>query len=88
MNDNKLMLNDYRFFVFGLYPPEQKFTITITIEQLAYSRKDGEDVWTILSSLEIGPHKRIAKSEDFFVSRNKYFPCERIIKILILYCHL
>ena len=62
-----LMLNGCRFLVFGLYPPEQKFTITITIEQLAYSRNDGDDVWTALSTLEIGPHKRIAQSEDFFV---------------------
>ena len=63
-----VMLSVCRFFVFGLYPPEQKFTITITIEQLEYSRKDGDDVWTTISSLEIGPHKRIAKSEDFFVN--------------------
>ena len=53
--------------MFGLYPPEQKFTITITIEQLAYSRKDDDDVWTPVSTLEIGPLKRIAKSEDFSV---------------------
>ena len=53
--------------MFGLYPPEQRFTITITIEQLSYSRKDGEDVWTTVSTLEIGPHRRIAKSEDYIV---------------------
>ena len=53
--------------MFGLYPPEQKFKITITIEQLAYSRKDGKDVWTAVSSLEIGPHQRIATSNDFDV---------------------
>lgn len=68
------MLNVCRFSVFGLYPPEQKFTINVTIEQLAYSRKDGNDVWTTISSLEIGPHKRMAKSKDFFVNWNIFFP--------------
>lgn len=59
--------------MFGLYPPEQKFTITITIEQLAYSRKDGDDVWSPVSTLEIGPHKRIVKSEDFSVCCVYYY---------------
>ena len=71
--------------MFGLYPPEQKFTITITIEQLSYSRKDGADVWTTISSLEIGPHKRIAKSEDFFVSEKIFSPKKTIERLKLMY---
>ena len=70
--------------MFGLYPPEQKFTITITIEQLSYNRKDGTDVWTTISTLEIGPHKRIAKSEDFFVSE-KIFSPKTIERLKLMY---
>ena len=63
--------------MFGLYPPEQMFKITITIEQLAYSRSDGDDIWTTVSSFEIGPHKRVAKSKDFSVS--SYTACHSIL---------
>jgi len=51
--------------VFGLYPPQLVFKITIEIEQQAYKTTDGSDVWEHVSTLEIGPNKRISRSQDY-----------------------
>ena len=53
--------------MFGLYPPDFKFTITITIQRLSYNRQDGEDVWEDVAALEIGPQRRKVTSNAYQV---------------------
>ena len=65
--------------MFGFYPPQMQFKITINIEQLSYSKKDGSDVWESVSLLEVGPHKRIARSKDYGVGVSVHAP------IIIMY---
>ena len=57
-----------RWYVFGLYPPQLQFTISVSIERLAYSLASEEEVWERISRLEIGPHKRTTTSPEYQVS--------------------
>ena len=56
------------YYVFGFYPPQLLFNITIDIEEVDFHTKGGEAVWKTVGTLEIGPHQRLAKSSDFQVS--------------------
>ena len=58
----------YSYYVFGLYPPQLTFNITIEVKHLAYKTNDGEDVWEALSKFDIGPHRTTARSDNVQVS--------------------
>lgn len=55
-------------YVFGLYPAQLVFTITITIEKVSYTRKNGEQVTEKLDTLVLSPFQRIKSSKDTSVS--------------------
>lgn len=51
----------------GIYPPEFQFTINITLEQREFLTQNGSGSWRTLSTLQIGPHQRIAVSDTHVV---------------------
>lgn len=65
-----VLLLTLRYFVMSFYPPELQFTINVTIEQRQYLTKNGSGVWKEISTLAIGPHKRIASSDSHIVINN------------------
>lgn len=67
----------YSYYVFGLYPPQLAFNITIDVKHLAYKTNDGEEVWETLSKFDIGPHKTTAKSDNVQVCYWKQHFCGR-----------
>ena len=58
---------DCSHYVFGLYPPQLIFDITVTIEQA--NGTNTSKVWTnIVEDLKIGPQRTIVKSQNYSVS--------------------
>ena len=60
-------------FVFGLYPPQLIFNITVTIEKVSYSTVKGKTKYEKLDTIVIGPSKRIASSKDLGVRYKTYY---------------
>lgn len=61
----------FRYFVMGIRPPELQFTLSVVLERRAYLTENGS-VWETVSTLKIGPQKRIAVSDTHQVSSCHY----------------
>ena len=58
--------------MFGLYPPQLQFTVSVVVQRLAYNKLNGEEVWEDVSRVEVGPQKRIASSSEYLASCFSY----------------
>ncbi len=58
--------------MFGLYPPEMQFNISINIERLSYTRGSGDEIWDRVSTVSVGPYRRRAISSEFQVRMYAY----------------
>ena len=59
----------FRYNVMGVYPPKFLFNITVILEREVYRRKGGDSVWEEATRLELGPTKKVARSENYHVSK-------------------
>jgi len=59
----------YRYNVMGVYPPKFLFKITVILEREVYRKKDGDSVWEEATRLELGPTKKVVRSQDYHVSK-------------------